>query len=808
MRHVIRSLRHAPGFSLLAVLAIALGIGASTAVFSVVNGVLLQPLGYTNPQRLVMLYSRHPAQGDFFPPSYLDFVDWRAQAPALAGTAFLRGETILVRGSEGAERSTVALASDGFFRLMGVPPFLGRTFTADDERPGAPRVAVLHYDFWQTRFGGDRGVIGRTLDTPEGSYTIVGVMPATFDFPAWASIYSPLTPVAGSIPALTKRAFRVDQVVIARLAPGVSQAAAAAQLRSVARRLEQAYPAENRGWTTTTTPLRDVVTGDVRAPLVAISWAVALVLLIACANVASLMLARATGRTREMALRMALGAGPWRVARRLVAESLTLAAMGGVAGVSLAWAGIRLLRAAAPRNLPRVDEIALDPPVLGFAVVACALSAVLFGLLPALQAARTDVTTAMREGSAGSGRGARGHRVRAVLVVTELALALVLLVGSTLLIQSVARVRAVNPGFDANQLLVVPLEPPEGRYDTPEKLAAVYERIREAVGALPGVRSAAMINHMPMTGTGVTTRLEIPGRPAPAAGEEPSAVYRLVDSRYFGTIGQPVIRGRGFTAADMTPTSTAIVVGDSLARQLWPGRDPVGQRLTTFRQLSGRPDFGQPVAGEVVGVVADVTFQRLDERQPLATVYLPFTVEPWRRAFVAARTVGDPAALTGAARRVVMAADADLPVASITTVRSLIAGSLTDRELTTTVLSAFAASALTLAVIGVYGIVAYGVTQRTREIGIRTALGARRGAIVGLFVREGVRLGAVGLAFGIALALGGTRLLESMVYGVSVRDVRTFAAVGLVLVVVAAMASLIPARRAARVDPVEALRRE
>ena len=803
----LRSLLRAPSFSLLAVLAIALGVGATTAVFSVVNGVLLQPLGYANPQQLIALYSRHPQRGEFYPPSYPDFVDWRAQTPSVAAMAFVRGETYLARGTDGAFKLTVALVSDGFFRLMDAPPLLGRTFTRDDERPGAPPVMVLSHAMWQTRFGSEPSIIGQTITTADGAFTIVGVMRESFDYPQWASAYTPLSPVAAAIPALTKRDFRVDQTVIARLAPDVSRERAESELQAVGRRLADAYPADNEGWTVMMRPLRDEIVGDVGPPLVMLSWAVGLVLLIACANVANLMLARSTARTREVALRMALGAGPWRVARHLITESLVLSAAGGVLGIAIAWAGVRLLRVASPAGIPRIDELSLDATVLGFAVAACAVSAVVVGLLPAAQAARTDVTTAMREGSTGSGRGAAGRRARAALVVAELALALVLLVGSALLIQSFARLRSVNPGFDAATLLVVPLDPPEARYGTPEEILTLYERVRDDIAALPGVRSAAIINHFPLSGAGITTPIEIPGRVS-RPEEGMTAVYRLVDDRHFGTIGQRVVGGRGFTAADMTPTSTSLVVSESLADRLWPGENPVGQRLTVFRQLSASPLYRQPVAGEVVGVVADVKFRTLDEQEPVATVYVPLPVEPWRRAFVGARATGDPATLSAAARRVVTAADADLPVAEITTVNALMDMRLAERRFTMTVLSAFAASALALAIIGVYGIVAYGVAQRTREIGIRAALGAQRATLVALFVREGITLAAIGLAAGLALSFAGARLLESMLFGVTVRDVGTYVLTGVILVVVAAAASFIPARRAAGVDPMEALRGE
>jgi putative ABC transport system permease protein len=806
LRFALRSLRTTPGFTLAAVLALALGIGATTAVFSVVNGVLLRPLGYANPDRLVMVYATHPEQGPFYPPSIPDFEDWRAGSrDAFEELVVMRGDALLLRGKEGAQTLLAAHVSEGFFPMLGTRPALGRWFTADEERPGGPRVAVLKHGVWRSRFGGDPSVVGRTLDFAEGAYTVVGVMPPEFTAPEWGDIYVPLHTLPKARDALTKRDFRVDHVVIGRLRPGVTVQQATARLDAVSRGLQRAYPAENAGWSAQAYSLREQTVGSVRQSLLVLFGAVGVVLLIACADVANLLLVRATGRARELAVRAALGASRWRVARQLLAESLVIAVAGGALGLLLALWGVDLLKSGAPAGLPRVDEVGVDGGVLAFTAAVALLTALVFGVAPALQASRVQLADAMREGSKGAGRGAAQQRLRGGIVVTQIALALVLMVGAGLLMRSFSRLRDVNPGFDPAPLLTLRVEAPSRRYDTPEKLLALYRRLSDDVAAIPGVARVGFVNHLPLSGTSVVTPVETDQKQAP--GEQNWALFRVADEHYFPALGRAPLEGRTFTAADMFAGSTAVVVNETVARRYWPNASAVGQRITVYRQVVGRPTYNQPVAGQVVGVVPNATVRDLTE-EPQPEVYVPLPVDPWRSAFLTVRATRDPAELTAAVRRAVMAVDADIPVAKIETVSSLMATGLAGRRFNTTLLAAFAGAALLLAAIGIYGVMAYAVEQRTHEIGVRTALGAQRADVLRLIVGSGARLAAVGVVVGVAAAAASTRVLESMVYGVGVRDVGAFVGGALLLVAVALAACLLPARRATRVDPMTVLRSE
>ena len=806
LRVALRSLRTTPGFTLAAVLALALGIGATTAVFSVVNGVLLRPLGYADPERLVLVFATHPEQGPFYPPSIPDFEDWRAESrDAFEELAVVRGESLLLRDRDGARNVLAAHVSEGFFPMLGTRPLVGRWFTPDEQRPGGARVTLLKYGVWQTQFGGDPAVVGRTLDFGEGAYTVVGVMPRGFDVPGWGDMYVPLHTLPKARDALTKRDFRVDQVVIGRLKPGVSVQQATARLDAVARGLQRAYPAENAKWSARAHSLRELTVGSVRESLLVLFGAVGVVLLIACADVANLLLVRATGRARELAVRAALGASRWRVARQLLAESLVIAIAGGGLGLLVAVWGVDLLKAGAPAGLPRLGEVGVDGGVLTFTAATALLTALVFGVAPALQASRVQLADAMREGSKGAGRGAGQQRLRSAIVVTQIALALVLLVGAGLLLRSFARLRDVSPGFDPAPLLTLRVEPPAARYDTPERLLALYRRLSDEVAALPGVERVGFVNHLPLTGASVVTPVETGGKQA--AGEQNWALFRVADERYFPAVGRAPVEGRTFTAADMFAGSAAVVVNEALARRYWPNANPVGQRITVYRQSVGRATYNQPVNGQVVGVVRNAVVRDLTE-DPLPEVYVPLPVDPWRSAFLTVRAARDPAALTAAVRRAVMAVDADIPVATIQTVSSLMADRLADRRFSTMLLAAFAGAALLLAAIGIYGVMAYTVEQRTHEIGVRTALGAQRGDVLRLVVGSGARLAAAGVVIGIAAAAASTRVLASMVYGVGVRDVGAFAGGALVLAGVALAATLIPARRATRVDPMTVLRSE
>ena len=805
LRQAVRALRRAPGFSLLAVAALALGIGASTATFSVVDGVLLQPLDYRRPQELVALWSEHARQGSRLPPSYPDAADWGREMRTFSGVAFARGESAIIRGSDGAYRAGIALVSEGFFRTLGARALVGRTFAPDEERPGAPRVAVLAHGFWQARFGGDPTVLGRTLDAVDGAYTIIGVLPPGIDWPGpWAEAYVALAPQASGIDALTRRDFRVDHRVVARLAPGATLAQARAEMDALSRSLAGSWPKENAGWKGQVIPLRDEILGNVRGSLVALAGAVGLLLAVACVNVATLSLVRASARARESAVRVALGADASRLARTSLAEAFVLSAAGLAGGFAVAWAALRALRAAPLIGIPRLDEVALDPRAFAFAGLATVTVSVLVALAPALQSASADPAATMREGTFGSGHSRRSRRWRATPVVAELAIALVLLAGCGALARSFARVRAIDPGVDVERLAHVRLELESlaGRYDTPEKLLSLFERVRERVAAIPGVRDAAIVNHFPVLGAGVFTPVRTPGM---REDDQRGALYRLVDEHYFPTSGHRIVAGRAITSADMTPSSRAIVVSEGLARTLWPGANPIGQPLRVFRQLSGRADYGTPVDAEVVGVAADVKGRDLTQ-PPLDAVYLPQPVNPWRNAYVLLRTDGHPAALVPALRRAVAAVDADLPLASATSLSQQLAEVRSQRRLFLIIVTGFAGSALLLGALGVGGVVAFGVAQRRRELGVRAALGASPARLQGLVLGEGLVLAAGGVLLGLVGALATSRVLASLVFGVSPRDAVTLATVGGLLALVTVAATWLPARRAARADPLGALR--
>ncbi|MEP6689836.1 MAG: ABC transporter permease [Gemmatimonadaceae bacterium] len=803
---MLRSLVRAPLFATVAIGALSLGIGATSALFSVIDGVLLRPLIYAESDQLVSLWSTQGSgatANEHLTPSYLDFVDWRAQGTSFQGMALARGEGLNVRRPEGTENVSAAAVTGGFFPMMRTAPLLGRTFSAEEERAGGAPVVVLKHATWQRLFGGDPRIVGRVLSTDVGPVTVIGVMPRAFDYPAWSASYIPIATAVHARAVLGKRDFRVDNRVIGRLAPGATAGGVASELAAIARRLAKEYPSSDSGIGLRATSLREETVGDIRPALIVLAGAVAAVLLIACANVANLTLVRGSTRARELAVRAALGASRVRIARLLLGESVAIALASGVIGLLLAWWGVRLLKLAAPPQLPRVADIALDLRVVGFTLVICLTSPVLFGLIPALRAARPDLADAMKQGSRGAGRGARDARLRAAFIVAQVALSLVLLVASGLLLKSFARLREVNPGYDPNGLVTLRLGPSEGKYDSPEKLLSFYTRLTERVAAIPGVRDVGLINHLPLSGSGVVTPVIVPDHPVPQ-GKEESALFRVVDEKYFAAVRQPVLRGRAFTAADMAPGSTALIVNASFAKRLWKNENPVGRRLVVFKQMGGRADFNQRVEGEVVGVVGDVRFTLADDASD--DVYVPQPVNPWRSAFIVVRAKGDTAPVVRALRRAVMSIDADIPVAGATTVDGIISDKLADRRFSLTLLATFAAVALALASIGIYGVIAYGLTQRRHEIGVRAALGAPRSSLLALFVRQGVLLALLGVAVGVPLAALSTRLLGSMVFGVALLDPATFVTVALILLVVAALAAYLPARRMTRVDPVEALR--
>ncbi|MBV9881076.1 MAG: ABC transporter permease [Gemmatirosa sp.] len=821
LRTAVRALRRAPGFVVAAVVTLALGIGATTAIFSVVDAMLLRPLPYAHAQQLVTLWSHQGDARAEGPPSYPDFTDWRdaltGAGRPFAGLAIARSEGLLLRGSESAASVNIAVVSDGFFGVLGGRPLLGRTFTAAEERADAPRVIVLGHRLWRTRFGGDPRVVGRTLDFAQGSFTVVGVMPPGYEYPGrWAEAWAPLAPWAATNPALrqrlTRRDLRVDSRVIGRLAPGVGEAAGQGALAAVASRLAADHPAENRRVGAHLVGLRAQMTGTVRQPLLVLAGAVGLLLLVACADVANLTLVRASARERELAVRGALGAGPRRVVRQLLAESVVVAIAGGALGVLLAVGGVAALVRLAPDTglagaAPRLDGAAVDGRVLVFALAAALGTALLFGLAPALQAVRGASPLALREGTRAVAGGAAGRRFRDVVTVVQIALTLVLLVGGGLLARSFIALRARTAGFPIERLAVVRVDPLATRYATPEQLVALYERLRASAAAIPGARGASVVNHLAMTGAGVPTEVRVPNGP-----DSLSATYRVADGTFFGTTGIRVRRGRALDDDDVrratapNAVDVPVVVSAELARQAFPRGDALGQRLTVFKQASGRADYGQPVAALVVGVSDDVKFGSLDEPVPDPTVYLPVTVNPWRWGYLVVRAAGDPAALVAPLRAAVRAVDPDIPVTDVRTGSDVVAASLGDRRFDLALVLSFALAALTLAAVGVYGVVAQGTALRGGELGVRAVLGAAPGQLVRLVLGAGARLTALGIGAGLALSAAATRLLEGMLVGIGTRDAATYAIVSGALALVALAASAIPARRAARTDPATVIR--
>jgi len=811
LRYAFRTLRKSPGFATAAILTLALAIGSNTAVFSVVNGVLLRPLPFAEQDRLFML-GEQSRQGGFRPPSYPTFLDWQAQSSALVDLAYVRGGGQRLAGPEGVQSVIVSVVSPAFFATLGERPLMGRLFTPDEERGGA-HVAVLSYGLWRDRFGGDPHILGTTLSLSSGVSTVVGVLPHDVAYPPWADeqLYMPIATVAITERVLTQRGFHADCRIIGRLKPGVTAEQAKTALDGVARREAATYPEFSADWTSVALfPLRDEILGETTPrQLLVLLAAVALVLMIGCVNVANLTLARAGARGRELAIRSALGAGRGRVVRQLLTESLLLSSVGAALGVVAAYSAVAMLQRAAPTVLPRLDTVRVDGSVLGFALGVTIITAVGAGLFPALRAARPDLTDSLKQGTAGAGTGRGRQRLRAALVTSEIALAVVLVVGAGLLIRSLWQLVAVNPGFDPQGLVTFWISPPPLRAQDPARLAALYTRVEDAARALPGVTSVALTNFAPLSGGGLPSPVEIPGR-VPDPLRDPRVWFMTVSPGYFRTMRIPLRAGREFTEADLAP-GAAVIVNEAFARAFWSGLDPIGRQVTLHKAVQGRPDFGEPLPGTVVGVVGDVHHFGLDTPAE-AQVYVPFTRNVWGHMSLVVRTAVAPAGFLATLGRSVRQVDPDIPM-TLSGSRSAaetidITTGLESRQLDTWLLGSFAAAALLLAAIGIYGLLAYAVGQRRRELGIRLALGASRGDVMSQVVGDGIRLAAAGIGLGVLIALAVTRLLTALLYGVGASDPMTFVGVVALLTVVSLVASYLPARRAAKLDPVVALRSE
>jgi len=811
LRFAARGLWRSPGFTAITVATLALGIGANTAIFSVVNAVLLRPLAYRDPAQLVALRGVVEVRGlNDVRNSAPEYQDFRSEIPALTDVAAAWPISINLTALGDPERIQAAVVSSNYFQVLGTAPALGRNFTADDDQGRIGYVVIISWDLFQQRFGGDRSVIGKTVRLDDDPMTIIGVMPPGFRHPlengaSPMEVWCPVELGNTDPQFIGDRRARVFEV-IGRLKPGATVTEAQAQLDALSTRLESRYPdvyPAALGWRAAALPLSERVVGDVRPALLVLLGAVAFVLLIGCANVANLMLARATGRTREIAIRTALGGDRLRLVRQLLTESLLLAALGGALGLLVAVWGTSALGRLAALYLPRAREIAIDGPVLAFTVVLILVTGIAFGLFPALQASRPDLQDVLKDSAKGSAGGGR-TRMRAVLVVAEVAVALVLLAGAGLLLRSFQRLVAVDPGFDPERLLTmqvwlpVPNDNAKGRYFTQEQRVGFYDRAVAAVRQMPGVTGAALVSRLPYSGRN-DARFKIEGRPVSDAQLLPSAEVRLVSPDYFRTMAIPVLQGEIMPDGVDSLSSTYAMVNRTLAEREWKGQSPIGQRI----QLVG---FGGPTA-TIVGVVNDVR-QGAPDQPPLPEFYLSYRLVAGQEMSLVVRTAGDPDALADRVVQSIRSVDPTQPVFGVKSMARLLANAEAERRFSLLLLSLFAAIALLLSSLGIYGVMAYSTSQRRHEIGIRMALGAATPDVLRLVLQQGMRLVLLGLAIGLFGAWALSRVLAGQLYGISARDPFTYAAVALLLGTVAFAATWLPARRATRVDPMISLRSE
>jgi putative ABC transport system permease protein len=796
LRFAVRRLAQTRAFTITAVATLALGIGATTAIFSVLDAVVLRPLPFARPAELQMVWETMPGNATrWVAPA--NFVDWRRESRSFSGLAAYFQSPVTVTGGDSPERVAAVSVSSNFFELLGERPAIGRGLTVTDAAADAPPVIILGDDFWHRRYAGDPAVVGRDVMLDGRAHRVVGVMPPGFTFPEttdlWMAAPRDVPGLAGFPGDITQSRDVHYLTVIGRLRDGVSASVAHAEMDAIAARLAERYPNDNKGLGANVVSLHRAVVGDVGGTLGMLFAAVALVLIIACSNVASLLLSRADERSREAAICMALGATRSRMLSRSLAESLVLGAGGGVVGIWLAMWGVEALLALAPGDLPRVESMAIDARIVGFTFLVSLASSLCFGLLPAVRAWRLDLHALLRAG----GRlvvGGPPRRLRGALVVGELALALTLLIGAGLLMRSVTTMMAVNPGFRADNLLSARIALPRGRYDTPERAGAMFGTLLERARATPNVVAASAVSDLPASGSSMNRGFVIDGRPAPERATDMTVEYRVVDPQYFSTMGMPVRRGRGFTEFDRSNAQRVATISETMARLYWPGADPLGARIA----------LGDPARAEswhtVVGIVGDVAHFGL-ATPPAPEIYVPVAQSPAQTMFVVMRTTGEAGGVIGALRDILAGIDPDQPLTDVQTMTQRLTGSVARQRFVTTLLGLFAGVAVFLAVIGIYALMATMVYSRTKEIGLRMALGARAPALVRMFVGQGLRLIATGTVLGIAVSLLATRALGSLLFGVGATDPLTFIAYSGLLALVALAACWIPARRAARVDP-------
>jgi putative ABC transport system permease protein len=806
LRTTLRSLGRSPAFTAAVVLTLALGIGANTAIFSVVNGVMLRPLPYRSPDRLVMVWEENPSTDygvRYIPTSPGNFTDFRGLRSVFADAGAFRYRSSTVGGVGDAEQLWGAELTPSMFTTLGVTPLLGRVFTTDEELPGRAGVVLLSHRFWQRRFGGSAEVIGQTLEVDGDRRTIIGVMPEQFRFPL-PSMYPILTKVRTEYwvphvinPADPLRGGRY-MGVIARLRDQASLSQARTALAMSSRELETRFPSANRGWTATAIPLSEHVAAPVRPALLILSGAVALVLLIACANVANLQLARATKRHREMTVRAALGAGRHRIVRQALTESVVLAVFGGVLGLVIVVWGTDALRAMLPAGFPRVADVSVDVPVLIFAMLASIATGLIFGVVPALRSARVDLTSALNDGGRRTIGDRKSRRARSVLVVAQVALAMVLLVAAGLLTRSMARLLAVNPGFDATGLLTAGVRPPARDFPSGDARRQVFTAMVDRLAQVPGVTAVSASTLVPFSEQEDFYGFRIEGRTNASGAPEaqaPEARFYVVAPGYFETMRIPVRQGRSLTRADDERAPAVAIINRRFAELYFPTETPLGRRVQS----------GSDAFRTIVGVVENVSYSGLDVT-PKAEMYVPFAQQDVESITLIVRTAGDAGVLVAPVRAAVHDAARGTPIAEVATMDQLIDASVAQRRLSMMLLGTFALLALVLASVGIYGVLSYAVAERSREIGIRRALGALDGQVMRLVVGDGMRLALIGVACGVVAALLATRAMRGLLFEVEAADPLTFVGVAMFVGLVSLLASYLPARRAARVDPTEALR--
>jgi putative ABC transport system permease protein len=803
LRYAVRTLAKNPGFTAVVVATLALGIGANTAIFSVLNAVVLRPLPFPEPDRLVMIWESAEDNGmPQAPVAYAYSEDWRQQNDVFEGIAGIQPTRFTLMGADHPEQVQGARVSAKFFPLLGVEAAVGRTFLPDDDRVGAQETVVLSDGLWRRRFGASPDVIGQTLTLARTEHVVVGVLPPEFDFPDMVSGAEVWTPATAERPVFLSSRSGHRFLTLARLKPGVTHEQALANMEGIAAGLVEVYPESNAGWEVRIVSLHERVVGKVRPLLLMLLGAVVLVLLIACANVGSMLLARSESRAREFAVRGALGAGRLRLAQQLLTESVVLSLLGGIFGVLLAMWSVAALASVIPRGLPRSDDIGVDWRVLAFALALTLCASLIFGLFPAMYASPSNLPASLKEGRRATPAGRQRRRLQGAIIVAEMALALVLLVGAGLLMRSFHRLASVDLGFDPGNILTFRLSLLPTMELSGAQRSEMYGQVLERVEALPGVRSACANLGLPLTDFGSEWTFRIPSRPKPTVARDWMAQVGTINADYFNALGIPLLRGRPFTEQDTRDSLGVMIINDAMAQRFWPHSDPLGDRL----ELLGTYDDKNPNSHEIVGVVANSREAILEEPQPY--MYVPFRQRHFNAMAFGLRTTGNPASMVNAVRGAVASVAKQAVATRFCTLEQYIAKTVAERRFATVLLSAYAAVAVALAAVGIYGVLSYLVAQRTHEIGVRMAIGAQWGDVLRSVLKRGLALTGTGVCVGLLLALASTRVLSSMLYEVSATDPTTFVGVCLLLAVVALSACYIPARRATKVDPIVALRFE